>query len=488
MAELVRLPNGNLQYGNLQFRFAFNAAANPALAALQARITGALELGFLAVARGAGETPEINALVADLNPDGPPRTIDFYSDANVFREGTRTAPVPVGAAGAAIWRGGDGQWLTSGPVAQRTDMRIWIDGLDNQQFNFGTIINNVWHEIKHLVSNRHHGNQRLPIPTPDTTQWEAEIRSIGAEIASTVDPSGRLTIQEGGRVKVIDPINLERQFIIPERWVDNGHAVEQSACFLAGTPVLFPDGTERPIESVRVGDLVAAFDPAANDGVGILRTRRVKRLFHNTASAVIDLRGLRLTPGHVCLTDGGGFATIAAILVKDGVLVSRNGDLIRARTGAALGTPEDAPIRILYADPNTGEEARAEVRGGIPCITRCTANGGLTAVSLVGALAERGFSLRADGQLETPDGRLCNFCDWPAGSTPFDTETQRNWILSIGDGALHTPPWIAELLKLAETEDAQRVNQSPMRRSDVALPGSGFRPHLVGSFFAGRHW
>jgi hypothetical protein len=115
------------------------------------------------------------------------------------------------------------------------------------------------------------------------------------------------------------------------------------------------DGTEKPIEQIRIGDLVLAFDAHAALGRGALVPRPVTRTFQNITQTIIDLRGTRMTPGHVCLTDHGRFETIAAILARDGALVDRHGTPLRARTGARLDSPEDTQVAIVYADPATGE-------------------------------------------------------------------------------------------------------------------------------------
>jgi hypothetical protein len=92
-------------------------------------------------------------------------------------------------------------------------------------------------------------------------------------------------------------------------------------CFLAGTPILMADGQEKPIEDIRVGDMVMSFDPAADQGRGALVPRLVSRTFQNITRSIIELRGLYMTPGHVCLTDDGRFETIAEILLRDGILI-----------------------------------------------------------------------------------------------------------------------------------------------------------------------
>ena len=74
---------------------------------------------------------------------------------------------------------------------------------------------------------------------------------------------------------------------------------------------------------MRIGDLVLAFDARSALGRGALIPRPVTRTFQNITRSIIDLRGIRMTPGHVCLTDDGRFETIATILARDGALVDR---------------------------------------------------------------------------------------------------------------------------------------------------------------------
>lgn len=183
----------------------------------------------------------------------------------------------------------------------------------------------------------------------------------------------------GDRVFVRDPVTTVRPARAPN--------FANPRCFLPGTPILMADGSETPIERIRIGDLVMAFDPAAAQGRGALAPRRVTRTFRNTARTILDLRGLRMTPGHVCLTDGGAFETIAGILRRDGILVSRDGTSVRARTGAAAGSPEDLPVTILYADPATGHHRSAIVRAGIPLPAHATPH-----ATLLDALAARGIA------------------------------------------------------------------------------------------------
>ena len=246
-------------------------------------------------------------------------------------------------------------------------------------------------------------------------------------------------------------------------------------CFLPGTPILMADGTEKPIEQVRIGDLVLAFDAAAL-GRGALVPRPVTRTFQNITQTIIDLRGTRMTPGHVCLTDHGRFETIAAILARDGALVDRHGTPLRARTGARLGSPEDTPVAIVFADPATSENQRVTLRAGIPCLTRTGADGTPETLSLVAALAELGATILPDGRLQSAEGRIGTSTDWPEGTTPLDTHAQRNWIVTGPDGQPYTPGWIAEL----EEEAAHEQAIGATTRRITASLGSGVAGGLGG--------
>jgi Hom_end-associated Hint len=91
-------------------------------------------------------------------------------------------------------------------------------------------------------------------------------------------------------------------------------------CFVRGTPVLLADGQRKPIEQIKVGDIVFAFD-----GRGKLQPRRVLGLFENTTTELIELSPapdhrreaeavgfttLTVTPAHAFLTADGQFREI----------------------------------------------------------------------------------------------------------------------------------------------------------------------------------
>ncbi|MCA3284156.1 MAG: hypothetical protein ING16_14930, partial [Roseomonas sp.] len=237
-----------------------------------------------------------------------------------------------------------------------------------------------------------------------------------------------------------------------------------SPCFLAGTPILLADGRTKPIEDVMIGDLVMAFDATADQGRGALVPRPVTRLYRNVTQSIIDLRGLRITPGHICLTDDGRFESIAEILLRDGMLLHADGSAIRARTGAKIGSVEDTPIRVCIADQTSGTPFFVTLRAGIPLLSGADqASSG--AQSFAAYLAENGVSIAADGSLLRRDGSLLEAAQWPAGSTPFDKPMQRDWIIRDTADQPFIPDYVAALLNSNAVEadapgDARHVVRS----------------------------
>jgi len=99
-----------------------------------------------------------------------------------------------------------------------------------------------------------------------------------------------------------------------------------SRCFVAGTRILMASGALAPIETIRPGDFVLAFDESRDGGRGELEPKRVTRLFENVAESLIQLsNGLVVTPGHQFLTSTGGFCSIEQILATNQRVVDSSG-------------------------------------------------------------------------------------------------------------------------------------------------------------------
>ena len=112
-------------------------------------------------------------------------------------------------------------------------------------------------------------------------------------------------------------------------------------CFVAGTPILTPDGA-KPIEQIKVGDLVLSApedDPSAP-----VAARRVEEVFERS-SVVFDLqvggRLIRTTPEHPFYVQGKGW-TAAKSLAPGDLLRSHDGKWVPVES--ARSAREVAPV------------------------------------------------------------------------------------------------------------------------------------------------
>lgn len=72
-------------------------------------------------------------------------------------------------------------------------------------------------------------------------------------------------------------------------------------CFLAGTPILMADGSLKPIEQIRVGDIVVAFDQETET----FKQDKVTELFeHKENKYLIVNAKLKVTANHLVYSDG----------------------------------------------------------------------------------------------------------------------------------------------------------------------------------------
>lgn len=190
-------------------------------------------------------------------------------------------------------------------------------------------------------------------------------------------------------------------------------------CFTAGTPIVTPEGTTVPIESLAVGDWVMAFDPAADGGRGGMAPRQVTQSHSHVAPEVLDFHGTHVTPGHRFLTGEGGFEEIVQILERDGTVVQADGTVVRARTNYPVGSTEDRIVVVGYAD-DTGETRHVSMRAGVPFGMK---DGKV--VTLLGFMAMQGYALNSDGQFVNIDGETAlPLWDWdePPPAAQFEAE------------------------------------------------------------------
>ena len=143
-------------------------------------------------------------------------------------------------------------------------------------------------------------------------------------------------------------------------------------CFPASTPILTLSGTV-PIQHIRVGDNVLAFDPSADRGRGALVPAKVTKLFTNTTREWIELSDpasgatltstLVCTPGHHFLDEHGNFPTIAELLLRGGA----NGTSGVARIVLADGAVRKVTGRRIVWSEDTAHlfGGRASIGGGV---------------------------------------------------------------------------------------------------------------------------
>ncbi|RLF57968.1 MAG: hypothetical protein DRN25_05775 [Thermoplasmata archaeon] len=86
-------------------------------------------------------------------------------------------------------------------------------------------------------------------------------------------------------------------------WIDNS---TNNSCFLAGTMVLMGNGTYKPIEKVKVGDIVKALDTKT----GRISNRRVTKVYHHSPDEmpgyyIVINDCLKVTPNHLLYTEKG---------------------------------------------------------------------------------------------------------------------------------------------------------------------------------------
>ncbi len=192
-----------------------------------------------------------------------------------------------------------------------------------------------------------------------------------------------------------------------ERFITDGATSEPAApdqCFRPHTTILLADGTTKPIAAVRPGDKVMSHDRG-----GTLVLARVTRVFVNDIAHVLDFHGSGETPGHAFLSGEGRFkgrhVPLLDILHDDGALVRKDGILMRASTGCAVGSDGDRRIEVMAADGITGwVRAGTRLPGDATVAEMITQAGGTlhgSRVALPGASAPQPFAW--PGKLPAPE-------------------------------------------------------------------------------------
>jgi len=167
------------------------------------------------------------------------------------------------------------------------------------------------------------------------------------------------------------------------------------------------DGSEKPIDQVKVGEWVMSFDPDANNGRGKLVPSQVTRTMVNHGQLLLDFHGTKVTPGHVFLTGEkspigkGVFKRLIDILIEDGTVVNAEGTALRAATNFPVGSPEDRIVEVAEIWPENGSigSRPARLRAGTWLIGDDGA-----ATTLLDSMTREGFELLPDGRVSHRGG------------------------------------------------------------------------------------
>jgi hypothetical protein len=191
------------------------------------------------------------------------------------------------------------------------------------------------------------------------------------------------------------------------RRADNLNIAE---CSLAGTPILLHNGTSKAIEQIEADNIVVSYDAA-----GALISGRVMQTFRNEVSHLLDVHGLKVTPGHATPCGDGMFkgrhVPIIDILLSDGALVQADGTLVRMAINAPAGSVADAFVKVAVAltpeDMQTDTLTEGEMRVGTLLFDR---EG--TPVSVLDCLTAEGYAFDPETGLIAKPGEVQHPLFW----------------------------------------------------------------------------
>lgn len=168
-------------------------------------------------------------------------------------------------------------------------------------------------------------------------------------------------------------------------------------CFAAGTPIDLADGTQKPIEDIRIGDTVMAYDPNAENGRGAVRPSKVTQTHLTPNRIVLDFWGTKVTPGHVFLCGDGPYVgqhrMLMDIIRDDGALVRADGTVVRAATNCPVGGEGDTWLNVHWAVDETTPMTAGRIRAGTPFPR---AKDGRTFLDV---LRDNGYDILPDGNI-----------------------------------------------------------------------------------------
>ncbi|GAW35562.1 hypothetical protein RA2_02625 [Roseovarius sp. A-2] len=174
---------------------------------------------------------------------------------------------------------------------------------------------------------------------------------------------------------------------------------------------------KKPIELIRVGDLVVSFDDDGN-----LVPGPVTRTFQNNAKILLDFHGTRVTPGHVYYRPDSKksykYEALIDVLRDDGMIKHQDGTLIRAATNVPVDSPRDGFVRAIAGKRKADGTLEQTDEGRIRLGTRFLVGTGKERKSwAVADLIEHGGGFVGDDELiRVGDGEPMPFL-WDFGET-----------------------------------------------------------------------
>lgn len=217
--------------------------------------------------------PWVHQYVAlvEINAAGIPRTIGSVHGLATLANG-QTVPIALGNnSNLYVYTGLNdvvagttqpNQVLAStGPVEQSSAAYLDLAS------DFWAVAQQAENDLNPLDMRYHFGEQNSNSVARYVVDLFADLFGLGE-----VDP-GPLARRPGWTNGLEDPVT--------EQEAPRGEPFPENWCFPAGTPIQMADGTEKPIELVRTGDLVLGFDPTIEGGRSQLIPARVQRTFEN---------------------------------------------------------------------------------------------------------------------------------------------------------------------------------------------------------------
>lgn len=210
---------------------------------------------------------------------------------------------------------------------------------------------------------------------------------------------------------------------------------------------------KKPIELIRVGDIVVSFD--ANDN---LVPGPVTRTMTNEVKILLNFHGTRVTPGHVYFRPDSKkaykFETLIDVLREDGIIQTRDGVHIRAATNVPVSDPRDGFVRAVTGKRNADGTVDQKDAGRIRLGTRFLIGAGKERKSYaIADLIEAGGGVVGDDELiRVGDGPRMAF-HWDFGDMLPKPE---DFVLACSGTTLE------DIYKAAEWESHGPRLQAPM--------------------------